>query len=130
MPFDFDAAVRAPFRMQPGLRRLAAGAPQLTPNRLGDRALNEKLAVLSAHAEQALLAEAGFDPTPALRMLSAQAADQHADAFAWDGASEWYARQLGWSVHGDAVRGNGPAEIGACLRALPPAWRPAAIDPP
>ena len=32
MPFDF-ALVSAPFRMQPGLRRVAAGAPQLTPAR-------------------------------------------------------------------------------------------------
>jgi len=31
MAFDFDAAVGAPFRMQPGLRRVAAGCQQLTP---------------------------------------------------------------------------------------------------
>ena len=30
-PFDFDAAVTAPFRMQPGLRKLAPGALQFTP---------------------------------------------------------------------------------------------------
>ena len=40
MSFDF-AAVSAPFRMQPGLRRLAAGTTQLTPNQPGDRALRE-----------------------------------------------------------------------------------------
>src|SRR4051812_32428877 len=31
MPFDFDAAVSAPFRVQPGLRKIASGTPQLTP---------------------------------------------------------------------------------------------------
>jgi hypothetical protein len=31
MPFDFSL-VSAPFRMQPGLRRVAAGASQLTPS--------------------------------------------------------------------------------------------------
>jgi hypothetical protein len=31
MAFDFDAAVGGPFRMQPGLRRVSAGCPQLAP---------------------------------------------------------------------------------------------------
>ena len=35
--FDFDAAVSAPFRMQPGLRRLPAGSAQLTPLAPGSR---------------------------------------------------------------------------------------------
>ena len=69
MPFDFTA-VSSPFRMQPGLRRLAAGAQQLTPNRLGDRALVEKLAVLATHADQALLSAEGFDARPALHALA------------------------------------------------------------
>ena len=126
MPFDF-AAVSAPFRMQPGLRRLAPGAQQLTPNRLGDRALVEKLGVLSRHAEQALLVADGFDPTPALCALGAHAAAEHADAFAWDGAARWQALHLGWSIEGDEPIGDGPAAIGTCLRALPACWRPAAL---
>ena len=126
MAFDFSA-VSAPFRMQPGLRRLAPGTPQLTPNRRDDDALLEKLAVLSRHADQALLSEPGFDAAPALRALSAHAAAAHRDAFAWDGASTWHAKHLGWSLHGDRPSGDGPAEIGACLRALPGAWRPAAL---
>ena len=65
MPFDF-AAVTAPFRMQPGLRRLAPGSPQLTPNHLGDPALAAKLEVLRAHADEALVAVPGFDAGPAL----------------------------------------------------------------
>ena len=48
MPFDFEAAVVAPFRMQPGLRRLAHGATQLTPLAPGGKHQREKLAVLSA----------------------------------------------------------------------------------
>ena len=126
MPFDFTA-VSAPFRMQPGLRRLAPGAQQLTPNRLGDRALAEKLGVLTAHADQALLTATGFDATPALRALAAHAATEHPDAFEWDGGDHWQAHRLGWSLRGDAPAGNGPSEIGVCLRALPSEWRVAAL---
>ena len=43
MSFDFSA-VTTPFRMQPGLRRLSEGEQQLTPTRLGAKALREKLA--------------------------------------------------------------------------------------
>ena len=123
MPFDFDAAVNAPFRMQPGLRRIAPGADQLTPNAPGDRALVEKLAVLRGHASQALIAMPGFDATPAVQKLAAHAATEQRGAFAWDGDLGFVADRLGWSLQGDAVHGHGPAEIGACLRALPPAWR-------
>ena len=49
MPFDF-AAVSAPFRMQPGLRRIVPGARQLTPNRHDSVALREKLSALQHHA--------------------------------------------------------------------------------
>jgi dimethylamine monooxygenase subunit A len=126
MGFDFSA-VSAPFRMQPGLRRLAANAAQLTPNRLGDRALREKLTVLSGHADQSLLAAPGFDAQPTLRTLSAHAAAEHPDAFACAGDAAWHASQLGWSLHDGEPRGDGPAEIGACLRALPVAWRPAGL---
>ena len=126
MPFDFSA-VSAPFRMQPGLRRLAPGVAQLTPNRLGDCALTEKLGVLAAHADQALLAAPGFDATPALHALARHAATEQPAAFAWDGSAHWQAHHLGWSLHGDVPAGNGPPEIGACLRALPAEWRVAAL---
>ncbi|MFM7507871.1 MAG: hypothetical protein ACKO3M_15220, partial [Rubrivivax sp.] len=52
--FYFDAAVQSPFRMQPGMRRLAAGSQQLTPLAPGSRHQREKLAVLSAFADAAL----------------------------------------------------------------------------
>lgn len=130
MPFDF-ASVSAPFRMQPGLRRLPPGATQLTPNAPGDRPLREKLAVLGAYAGQALLSAPGFDAAPALQALSTQAAAEHPLAWSSDHAGHGHARQLGWSVR-DGVplphEGAQP-EIGPCLHALAPPWRlPALIS--
>lgn len=122
MPFDF-AAVNAPFRMQPGLRRLAPGEPQLTPNRIGDRALQEKLAVLSAHPQQALISAPGFDAAPALQALCSHAATEHPEAFFVDADGVCHARHLGRSLRGHEPVGSGPAEIGDCLRALPTGQR-------
>ena len=121
--FDF-AAVTAPFRMQPGLRRLAPGAPQLTPLRPGQRVLREKLAVLAAFAPQALLAAPGFDAAPALAALCEHAAAEHPSAWRRQ-AGAWQAPLLGWSLVGDEPRADGDAlpEIGSCLSALPSAWR-------
>lgn len=121
MSFDF-AAVSAPFRMQPGLRRLAAGTPQLTPNQPGARVLREKLAVLGAYAPQALLSTPGFDAAPALQALSHQAAAEHPDAWSADPA---HAHALGWSLRDGEPQQhhNQQPEVGACLRALRPEWR-------
>jgi dimethylamine monooxygenase subunit A len=128
MSFDFDTAVSAPFRMQPGLRRLAAGAAQLTPLAPGSRHQREKLAVLSAFPEMALQQRAGFDPRPALHALAAHAAAEHPHAFAWDGQRA-EARLLGTAVNGTEVEqlaagrfGLGD-EIARCLRPLPAPWR-------
>lgn len=128
--FDFDAAVQAPFRMQPGLRRIGAGLPQLTPAAPGSRHQREKLAVLSAFAEQALCVRAGFDPTPALHALARHAAAEHPAHFQWDG---FRAVALGTAVAGGEVRhvqagvfGLGD-EIGRCLQGLAPAWRLAGL---
>ena len=122
MAFDFDA-VSAPFRMQPGLRRLAPGATQLTPARFGDAHLREKLAVLAQHAGQALLSAPEFDARPALLALCEQATRDHAEAFTVEARDAYTARHLGWSLHADEPIGDGPPDIGACLRALPAAWR-------
>ena len=124
MSFDF-AAVQSPFRMQPGLRKLAVGALQLTPNHLGARALREKLAVLFSHASQALVAAPGLNAMPALRALCAHAAAEHPLSFSSDGADSFHAHQLGWSLHGETVHAHGDAapEIGACIASLPAAWR-------
>jgi hypothetical protein len=122
MPFDFSA-VAAPFRMQPGLRRLEPGVPQLTPNRPGDPALAEKLHVLQHWPMDALVAAPGFDARPALAALCGQAALEHPVAFGWDGDAGVEARALGWALKGGELHGDGPAPIGACLAALPPVWR-------
>lgn len=128
MNFDFQAAVASPFRMQPGLRRLAAGAAQLTPLRPGSRHQREKLAVLSAFPELALQVRAGFDPRPALHALAAHAAVEHPAHFRWDGCA-LQALQLGVAVRGDEVEqteagvfGLGD-ELTRCLRPLPAEWR-------
>lgn len=122
MPFDFTAVV-APFRMQPGLRRLPADVTQLTPTRPGDRWFDEKLHVLTHWPQDALVAAGGFDARPALAALCRHAAREHPAAFTWDGDAQAGAPLLGWRVRGDDVVGEGPAEIGACLLALPPPWR-------
>ncbi|CAN5703229.1 hypothetical protein BH11PSE8_BH11PSE8_47380 [soil metagenome] len=140
MPFDF-ATIQAPFRMQPGLRRLDTGAAQLTPARLDSHHLREKLAVLTLHAGDALLASPGFDATPALHALARHAAREHPEAFVWNGREVFTAPWLGWSLgddgsgRADAVEGFAPpthhgsrsTDIGHCLNALPPAWRLAGL---
>jgi hypothetical protein len=130
--FDFDAAVSAPFRMQPGLRRLAPGAAQLTPLAPGARHQREKLAVLSAFWPLALQRRDGFDAGPALDALAAHAAAEHPQAWAWDGQRA-SALRLGTAVAGGAVEqlaagafGLGD-EVARCLRGLPPAWRLAGL---
>ena len=122
MPFDF-AAVSAPFRMQPGLRRLAPGSAPLTPNLPGAPALIEKTAVLRSHPDEALVAAPGFDASAALRALMQQAVFDQPACFGWDGAERFDAHALGWSVRGVEVFGAGPSELGTLLHALPPAWR-------
>lgn len=129
MPFDFDAAVHAPFRMQPGLRRLAAGMPQLTPLQPGSRHQREKLAVLSAFAAEALVAEPGFDARPALDALCRHARAEHPGAWSWQGGRA-EALRLGTAVDpsGRVIQTRVGAfglgdEIGRCLNLLPPEWR-------
>jgi hypothetical protein len=131
MGFDFAAAVNAPFRMQPGLRRLAAGTSQLTPAPRRGRHLHEKLAVLGAHPQQVLLSAPGFDAQPALATLAAQAALEHPDTWRWDGETA-QAVELGWSVRGGELSETPGAhaalpEAGDCLRALPSGWRLAGL---
>lgn len=132
MPFDFEAAVTAPFRMQPGLRRIAAGTPQLVPLAPGSRHQREKLAVLTAFWPDALCATEGFDPAPALAALCEHAAAEHPQAWAWDGRRA-VARTLGTAVADGEVElltagsfGLGD-EVARCLRGLPPAWRLAGL---
>jgi hypothetical protein len=133
MPFDFDAAVRAPFRMQPGLRRLPQGAPQLTLLAPGSRHQREKLAVLSAFWPQALCRTPGFDAFPALATLCRHAADAYPLAWQWDGAQA-HAVGLGAAVgpggrierRASGAFGLGD-EITRCLEGLPSDWRLAGL---
>lgn len=129
--FDFFAAVQAPMRMQPGLRRLAPGVPQLHANPRGSRHLQEKLRALAPPVPPGLQCAAGFDATPGLHALAAQAAAEHPQAFAWDGGTA-RARWLGWSVRAGelqpcAADGEPLPEVGACLQALAPGWRLAGL---
>jgi hypothetical protein len=133
MAFDFEAAVTAPFRMQPGLRRLAPGSPQLTPLAPGSRHQREKLAVLSAFWPQALCAVDGFDATAALDALCRHAAAEQAQAWSWR-AGTALACALDTAVLADGTveqTGRGRFglgdEIARCLRGLPAAWRRAAL---
>ena len=71
MDFDFEL-IAAPFRMQPGLRRLAAGARHLTPLAAGSALFEDKRRVHEAGA--ARHAVPGFDPAPALAAIARQAA--------------------------------------------------------
>lgn len=132
--FDFDFAVQAPFRMQPGLRRLAPGTPQLTPAALPHRGvsrhLREKLAVLWAFADDALCAVPGFDARPALDALAAHAAAEHPAAWQVDGA-RWRCAGLGWGLDADdapvADADTGWPEIGPFLQQIARPWRRAAL---
>jgi hypothetical protein len=127
--FDFTVAVQAPFRMQPGLRRLAEGAHQLHSNALDSHHLLEKLQALGAPAPSALQCVPGYDPRPGLHALAAQAAAEHPAAFGWDGRTA-SAHELGWSVCGDDLRPvheRPQAEVGHCLAQLPPHWRLAGL---
>ena len=129
MPFDFNA-VSTPFRMQPGLRRLGPSAAQLTPNRSGDRALREKLAVLTAHADQALLSSLGFDPQPALLALFQHAAVEHPEVWRCEADGSVHAMHLGWAVRGEVATATHPDAahaIGHCLAAVAPHWRRTAL---
>jgi hypothetical protein len=69
MDFDF-AQIAVPFRMQPGLRRVASDAVRLTPLAPGSALHAEKLAVMAAGESRH--AVAGFDPGPALQAIAAQ----------------------------------------------------------
>ncbi|WP_428424145.1 heme-dependent oxidative N-demethylase subunit alpha family protein [Methylibium sp.] len=128
--FDFEAAVSAPFRMQPGLRKLAPGARQLTALNPTAPAFAEKLAVLSHHAGETLLCAPGFDPLPALQALAHEATRQCSTALAVD-AGGVASVVLGWRVRWDGSLGEaGPdahAASGACLEALPAPQRLAGL---
>jgi len=129
--FDFSL-VSARFRMQPGLRRVAPGAAQLTASTPGGRHLREKVAVLGSFADQALLSTPAVDEPAMLRAVAAEAARSSPGTFLVtttpDGATRIDAPRLGWALDaGGAPTGDGDASIGAVLAALPAAQRPSAL---
>ena len=130
MQFDFST-VSAPFRMQPGLRRIALGAAQLTPSAPGGRHLREKVAVLGSFADQALLSTPSADESAVLRAVADEAARSCPGTFvlttAATGATRVAAPHLGWALDDGTPTGDGDAAIGALLAALPAARRPSAL---
>ena len=128
MPFDFSL-VTAPFRMQPGLRRVASGAAQLTPSVPGSRHLREKSTVLAGFAQQALVAEPDFDTAAVLSAIAAEAARAVPIAFAVDAAIglDAHAPLLGWSIRDGEPVGDGDPSIGTLLADLPRAQRATAL---
>lgn len=66
--------IAVPFRMQPGLQRLAADARHLTPLAAGSALWREKKQVLESGTSR--LAVPGFDPQPAIDAILAQARDE------------------------------------------------------
>ena len=82
-PADALAQLTVPFRMQPGLRRLEAGARHLTPLQPGSPLWLEKKQVLAAGASR--LAVPGFDADPVVDAIRARA---RAEGVAADGPLE------------------------------------------
>ncbi len=130
MGFDFSH-VTAPFRMQPGLRRVAPGAAQLTASAPGGRHLREKIAALGSVPTRALCAVPGFDELPALVAIAAESERIGLGAFRVGQATARGLRcdapLLGWAVDGDRVVGDGDPAIGALLDALPARLRVSAL---
>jgi dimethylamine monooxygenase subunit A len=129
--FDFSL-VSAPFRMQPGLRRVAPGAAQLTASAPGGRHLREKVAVLGSFADQALLGTPAVDEPAVLRAIADEAARSTPGTFLVQttpvGATRIDAPRLGWALDTSGTPcGDGDPAIGAVLAALPAAQRPSAL---
>jgi hypothetical protein len=129
--FDFSL-VSAPFRMQPGLRRVVSGAAQLTASAPGGRHLREKVAVLGSFADQALLSTPGVDELVVLRAVAAEAGRSSPGTFLVattpEGTTRIDAPRLGWALDSAGrPSGDGDASIGALLAALPAGRRPSAL---
>jgi hypothetical protein len=126
VPFDFSQ-ITAPFRMQPGLRRIAAGHAQLTPSRPNGRHLREKMAVLGTTPDEALLAVPGFDPEPVLEAIAVEAAGEAEPAFVFSGEGDCAAPRLGWALRAGQPEGDGEPAIGDLLARLPADKRTTAL---
>jgi hypothetical protein len=77
MDFDFRN-IAVPFRMQPGLRRVACESLQLTPLAPEGPLYAEKRSVLELRQSRQRVA--GFDPQPALNAIAARSSQPWSDA--------------------------------------------------
>ncbi len=129
MAFDFSLVI-APFRMQPGLRRIPPGTSQLTPARPGSRHLREKIAVLQSFGGEALCATPGFDARPLMRAIAAEPSSAGAFVVEDPGGRAFTARapllRSALNEVGELVDDR-DAEIASLLRALPPDLRADAL---
>jgi dimethylamine monooxygenase subunit A len=126
VPFDFSQVV-VPFRMQPGLRRVAPGSAQLTPSSADSRHLREKMDVLASVPGQALLHTPGFDDEVVLAAIAAEVAKDERPPFAQEDTDAFVAPRLGWAVRAGQVGGSGDAAIGRLLESMPRALRRTAL---
>ena len=124
MEFDF-AEISAPFRMQPGLSKMAPGARHTRLLVPGSPLFHEKLAVQRNHPEQALLQVAQFDARPALRALALQLATEWPDACT-QSHDTLHVHDVGLRLNLESldVKATAPSEISDCVLALPHAQRP------
>lgn len=127
--FDFEAAVQAPFRMQPGLRRVRPGAPQLHALDPRGAVFAQKLAALATAPDDAVCMVDASDVQEALQALATEAALQCPDAVVNDDGTVT-APALGWQVELNGVLnvgGTPHAAAGACLARLPAPLRLAGL---
>lgn len=119
-----------PFRMQPGLRRIANRQAHFTPITPRDAAFEEKLAVLGDAAQDGLLIAEGFDALPALQAAFDLLSHEH-PAHAQRTQNGWFLPQLGISINRHTGRINSESPLinnlqhkiqGIVLRHESPAW--------
>lgn len=115
MDFDFGL-IGVPFAMRPALRRLPAGAPQLTPLAAAGPLRAEKEAVLRAGASRHRVP--GFDPAPALRAVA-----QHAQAIGLHFDPDRDAPELAFEEDLAVLDGDGGTLPWLCV-CVPSHWAP------
>jgi hypothetical protein len=131
MPFD-PAAITSPFRMQPGLRRVAPGTPAVHAAPPGSPEFEAKLAALALHADHCLVGSADVDARPALRAIG-QAAGRDCPAALGLSAdlSRLQSEALGLVIDLDngsiTPLGTPHSQAQAVLAALAPGQRAAAL---
>ncbi len=116
MDFDFRH-VAVPFRMQPGLERLQADATHLTPLAPTHPLHPHKRAMVAAR--QSRLCVEGFDPTPALEAIAAQA---RAEGLDWQPGGE-LPLELAFEEDFAVLEGDGGTVPWLCVCA-PSHWAP------